>query len=438
MNNKTRATRGKVRLTILSNEQRQNKKGESPIYVVYTLRDKRFRYLTGKYVKARFWDFKNERIKPQVEDSTTDNETISKIKKQLVNVIDSALTQIPRINPTIDYIKNEMSKQDLTITGKTVLEYFLEWKSMCATKDSPETIKGYKTTYNHLVTFSSSTNYSLTFDNINGEFYDKFTTYFRSKLTKKETNYSENTIGKWIKIIKRFLNWSTRNGYNLYTGYKDFKVTDTTTDFEYITQDEYKKLIKLDLSLFEHYDKVRDIFCVGCNTGLRFGDLMNLKWDNIFFDEKEPEIRIIPLKTGKKDSRMLRIPLMPDTIKIFKKYDDQKKPLPQVTNQKANLYIKTICQMADINNSCNVVKFKGNKRIESSVPKYNRIGMHTVRRTYIIHCLESDMERETVMSITGHKNDATFKRYVQISSQQRNKEMQKLITMRGNHLSIAK
>jgi hypothetical protein len=58
MNNKTRATRGKVRLTILSNEQRQNKKGESPIYVVYTLRDKRFRYLTGKYVKARFWDLR--------------------------------------------------------------------------------------------------------------------------------------------------------------------------------------------------------------------------------------------------------------------------------------------------------------------------------------------------------------------------------------------
>ena len=427
-----RTTHGKVRLTILSSEQRQNKKGESPIYAVYSLREKRYRYFTGKYVKARYWDFKNERIKPQVEGATTDNEHITKIKKQLVAVIDNATSQIPRINPTVDYIKNEMLKLDNTITGKTVLEYFSDWMKLCATKDSPETVKGYKSTYNHLVTFTTSTNYHLTFNSINGEFYDKFTTYFRSKLTKKDVNYSENTIGKWIKIIKRFLNWATRNGHNLYEAYKDFKVTDTNSDFEYITQEEYKNLMMLDLSNNEHYDKVRDIFCVGCNTGLRFGDLMNLKWENIF----EDEIRIIPQKTGKKDGRLLHIPLIPDTEKIFNKYKGQKRPLPNVTNQKANLYIKTICQNAKIDTPCNVVEFKGNKRTEKTILKNNRIGMHTVRRTYIIHCLESGMERETVMSMTGHKNDATFKRYVQISSKQRNKEMQKFIDMRGSILKI--
>ncbi len=434
MNEKFRSTRGKIRLTILSNIQRQNVRGECPIYAVYSLRENRFRYFTGKYVKERYWDFKNERIKPQVEGATKDNEFISKIKRQLVDVVDKALTTTPPINPTADYIKSELFKHDPVVSGKTVLDYFKEWININRTKDSPETIKGYNSTFKHFEDFTISTGFSFTFANIGGEFYDKFTTYYRSKLTTKGTNYSENTIGKWIKIIKRFLNWATKNGYNSYDSYKDFKVTDNATDFEYLTQDEYLKLYNLDLSMYEHYDKVRDVFCLGCNTGLRFGDLMNLKWPNIF--KSEMEIRIIPQKTGKKDSSLLRIPITPETLQIIEKYKDCKRPLPDISNQKANLYIKEVLQMANINTPCNVVKFIGNRRVEKTVPKYERIGMHISRKTFIIHCLECGMERETVMSISNHNNDASFKRYVQISSQQRNKEMKKLIEMRRSNLKI--
>lgn len=431
---KTRVTHGKVRLTILSTERERNVKGESPIYVVYSLREKRYRYYTGKRVKKRYWDFKNERIKPQVEGATLDNEFLVKVKRQLTTVIDNALSNIPRINPTTDYIKSEMTKQGLSTTGKSVLEYYKEWIEINKFKDSPSTIKLYNSTYNHLETFVNNTNYTFTFENINGEFYDKFTTYYRKQQTKKEENYSENTIGKWIKIFKRFLNWTTKNGYNLYDNYKEFKVTDVANDFEYLTKDEYNKLCHLDLSLSEHYDKVRDIFCVGCDTGLRFSDLMNLKWANIYKDEME--IRIVPIKTGKKDNKQLVLSLLPNTLKILEKYKDYKRPLPDVTNQKANTYIKDILKKAKINTDCNVVKFINNQRIEKTVPKYELIKMHTSRKIFIIHCLESGMERETVMAMSNHKNDVAFKRYVQISSPQKRKEIQKLANMRGSNLKI--
>lgn len=427
MDLKHRNTYGKVRLSILSNTQRLNKLNEAPIYVVYSLRTKRFRYFTGKYVKPRFWDSKNQRVKPQIEGSVDTNLFLQKVKKQIDSIVEAAITQIPKINPTVDYIKNELAKQDQIVTGKTFLEYFNDWITLSATKDSPETIKGYKSTFKRVVEFSEQTKFILSFESLNGDFYDKFTSFFRVKHTKKGVNYSENTIGKWIKIIKRFLNWASKNGYNQYHSYKEFKVSDTKSDFEYITQDEYNKILNLDLSSFEGYNKVRDLFIFGCNTGLRFGDLMNLKWENII----DNEIRIIPLKTGKKDARLLQIPVLPDAQHILKKYSSEKRPLPSISNQKANLYIKSICQMAGIDTTCNVVKYVGNRRIETSVPKYDRIGMHTVRRTFIIHCLESGMERETVMSITGHKNDTTFKRYVHISSQQRNKELKKLVDMRN-------
>lgn len=429
MTKQLRATHGKVRLTILSTEREMNTKGESPIYVVYSLREKRYRYYTGKRVKKRYWDFKNERIKPQVEGATLDNEFLVKIKRQLTTIIDNAITKVPRINPTTEYIKSEIQKCNLPITGKSVLEYFNEWIESNKSKDSPSTITGYYATYKRFESFVNETNYLFTFENINIVFYDKFIAHYRKQLTPKGENYSENTIGKWIKIFKRFLKWSESRGYNLYNEYKDFKVIDSVNDFEFLTNEEYKKLCDLDLSLYPHYDKVRDIFCVGCETSFRFSDLMNLKWENIFKNEKV--IRIVPIKTGKKDSKQQIVPLLETTQLIFDKYKNLSQPLPKITNQKANLYIKDILQMAKVNTACNVVKYKGNQRIEKTVPKYELIKMHTARKIYIIHCLESEIGRDTVMSLSNHKNDAVFKRYVQITTPQKQKEIKKLVEMRN-------
>ncbi len=69
----------------------------------------------------------------------------------------------------------------------------------------------------------------------------------------------------------------------------------------------------------------------------------------------------------------------------------------------------------------NLLVSKTNRR-DSSASNSSELGCTQFVRTFIIHCLESGMERETIMSITGHKNDATFKRYVQISSLQRTME----------------
>lgn len=62
----------------------------------------------------------------------------------------------------------------------------------------------------------------------------------------------------------------------------------------YLNSDELKKIYKCDLSDEPRLDRVRDLFLIGCCTGLRFSDLSLLSSDNI--DNVESVITIKTVK----------------------------------------------------------------------------------------------------------------------------------------------
>ena len=58
-------------------------------------------------------------------------------------------------------------------------------------------------------------------------------------------------------------------------------------------------------------------------------------------------------------------------------------------------------------------------------PKYELVTSHMGRRTFVTLSLEKGMRPEIVMKITGHKDYATFKRYIEITSKVKYQEMMK-------------
>ena len=99
-------------------------------------------------------------------------------------------------------------------------------------------------------------------------------------------------------------------------------------------------------------DRVRDLFLIGCCTGLRFSDLSLLSSDNI--DNVESVITIKTVKTG----RTVVIPFGNAIVRqILQKYDNE---LPRVpSNQKFNDYIKEIAKKAEINEPILLQRTKG-------------------------------------------------------------------------------
>ncbi|WP_377099396.1 hypothetical protein [Mucilaginibacter calamicampi] len=81
--------------------------------------------------------------------------------------------------------------------------------------------------------------------------------------------------------------------------------------------------------------------------------------------------------TIKKTKTELSTPLNNVTASILDKYRELNKPLPLITSQKLNAYIKELCKIAEINEQIDTVRYRGAKRETTTYPKYELIHLHS-------------------------------------------------------------
>jgi integrase len=264
----------------------------------------------------------------------------------------------------------------------------------------------YKALKNHLKDYQLSTGKKVTFENIDYSFFQSFQNFL---IQRKGLN--NTTVAKQLSTIKTFLNYAKMQGVAVSDRYKDFKIRRESLDVIALTNEEFETLFYFDLTGNKRLGQVRDVFCFACSTGLRYSDLSQLRWEHI----KEDEIRL----TVKKTKEPLMIPITPYAKAILAKYEGMRRPLPVISNQKLNAYLKELCKLGGIDEPIEVVRFRGVKREAKTYPKYELIGVHTGRKTFATLSLEKGMNAEEVMTITGHKDYKSFKRYVKVTEQRK-------------------
>jgi site-specific recombinase XerD len=264
----------------------------------------------------------------------------------------------------------------------------------------------YKSVKNHLSDYQKAIKQNITFDSIDYAFFQSFQSYLIE--TKKLNN---TTVAKQLSTIKTFLNYARKYGYAVSDKYKHFKIKRESLEVVALTQDEFESLYNLNLKNNKKLDQVRDVFCFSCVTGLRYSDLQQLKREHINRDEI--------VMTIKKTKEILSVPLNGYSRQILSKYKDAHKPLPVISNQKLNEYLKDLCENAKINTPTEIVRFKGVERQVDVYPKHELISVHVGRKTFVTLSLEKGMSAEEVMSITGHKDYKSFKRYVKVTEQRK-------------------
>ncbi len=222
-----------------------------------------------------------------------------------------------------------------------------------------------------------------------------------------------STIEKKLGYLRWFLNWATDRGYNTNLDYKKFRPTLKMTQRKviYLTKDEIARVRDLELSEAQVYlDPIRDIFLFCCFSGLRHSDVNNLRRSDI----KGDHIEVTTVKTA--DS--ISIELNKVTRDILEKYKDtpfkDNKALPNYTNQAMNRDIKELCKLAGINEEIRVTTYKGNVRTDKIQPKWELVGTHTGRRTFIVNALSLGITPNIVMKWTGHSDYKAMKPYIDI------------------------
>lgn len=279
------------------------------------------------------------------------------------------------------------------------------------------TVKTYRQTLFLLKEFSASRKWKLKFDDMNPEFHKEFVHFLSSEYISPESgkSYKPNSVGKHITNLKTFLSnaFERKITDNQDFRLKGFKVLKEDVDSIYLTKEEISILASIETAPNSFEEKVRDLFVIGCNTGLRISDLKRLSKDHIKRTNNERYIEIEMKKTGKP----VTIPLTEKLESLLFKYQTANGSFfSGIHDQRVNDAIKEIAAKSDTFKQEAIVNTteKG-MRISKRVPKYRLITNHTARRSFATNKVLEGYPYSAIMLITGHKTEKAFLRYVKIN-----------------------
>mgnify|MGYP003576119946 FL=1 len=385
------------------------------------------KYYTTEKINPKFWNKDSQRVKQtdKFKEYPEFNRRLDNIVTDINNIFRTWVNDnkglIPNPTTLKAVLERELSKiEPITSADKTLLGFFdelikqtengIRLQPKSGKPYSKATIHVYKNTLNRLKEFAGYTRRKIDFDTITVDFYTDFTGYLTKRL-----KLASNTIGKDIKTLKTILNEATERGLNTNLQYKSrkFSVTSENTDAIYLSLSELQQLEGLDLSGNKRLDNVRDLFLIGCYTGLRFSDWSSIKPDQI---NDDGFIEITQAKTGDKIS----IPVKHTVEKIFDKYEGR---LPKsISNQKLNEYLKELGQVKPegmdepvLNASVSKTLTKGGLKVITNYRKWELLSTHTARRTFATNEYLQGTPTLTIMAITGHKTEKAFLRYIKLT-----------------------
>ena len=397
-------------------DKRPSKDGEGAIYCYAREYSETLALHTGQRVNSDFWDRDTQRANPRL----TRNNIIKGELKSLNEYLTAFESKIKEIERTIrkkqpdarftaivDAIKLQFDRKKAGLFD--IYDEFLKIKRQYGSKEGMLKLNRVKTL---LEDYQKATRERLDFDKITSLFFTKFYSFLI-----ENKNMINNTAHKNIQFLKTFLIWSNKNSYTDNTSYRTFESKSETNEVIYLTEPELMKLYNLRLK-DERLLRVRDIFVFQCFTGVRYSDIQNISGDDI----KNSTWSFRTQKTH----QIIGIPLNSFAISILARYEDYSKPLPVISNQKMNKYLKELCKAAGIDETVKTVKYKGNERIETTYKKYEVIGTHTARRTFVSLSLRKGMKPDVIMAITGHTTYKMMQKYLKIADEHKREEMDRV------------
>ena len=391
-----------------------------PIRMRVVFAGQRIEFTTGYRIDTAKWDADKQKVK---------NGCTNKLKQSASEINTDLLRQYTEIQnvfkeyevqdilPTVKQIKDafnarmrkqsaevkEAGTEDPTISFWEAFGLFVK-ECRLQNNWAESTSKKFATVKNHLNEFNAA----LSFDTFTEEGMKDYVDFLRKK------DMRNSSVSKQIAFLKWFLRWCTKKRYCHNTAYEDFnpKLKSAPKKVIFLTNDELNKLKTVEIPHNKQYlERVRDVFLFCCFSGLRYSDVYNLKRSDV----KPDHIEITTVKTA--DS--LIIELNNHSKAILEKYKDihfeDHKALPVISNQKMNVYLKELGELAEINDPVRETFYKGSKRIDIVTPKYALLGTHAGRRTFICNALALGIPAQVVMKWTGHSDYKAMKPYIDIA-----------------------
>lgn len=258
-----------------------------------------------------------------------------------------------------------------------------------------------------------------------------------------EKGKSSSVIENLNKLLKTFMNYAVAEGYILKNPCLSRKIIiphnkelEGTSKVEIFTDEELSLLKK---ELENH--KFKCLILMALGTGLRQGELLALKWDDIDMDACEvrvnksvKNVKLISVKdtkrkiieqTPKSQASIRTIPIPSSLVPILeehKKHQDMQKENANVPYNDKNLIFATETgEYIKVKNLFNNYK----KLLIKAKIKHKKF--HALRHTYATKLFENEVSLKTVQTLLGHSDiSITADIYTHVMPKEKIKAVEKL------------
>lgn len=232
-------------------------------------------------------------------------------------------------------------------------------------------------------------------------------------------NYRQNTIPATFSVLKVWLNAAKAEKLFDSDEYKKYPSKGADVDNIYLTKDEIERIYRLDIPALKAKGEIdaksqmevtRDLFIIGCWTGLRRNDLNRL--EKALFDMDKEEITIVTEKTGEK----VTIPMHPFIKELYTKYEGKFPKLADKSN--TSRHLQEIGRHAKIEDEVMIKENRGGKIFSHIYKKYQMIRMHTARRSFATNLYLDGAKTISIMKLTGHTTEMNFLKYIKVTREE--------------------
>ena len=368
---------------------------DRPVFMSVTFGGNRVVIGTGLKVDMNGWDADNQRIQASYPDSQSLNNWLESMQEIAIKTMKALLNSdkdpsSENFRQLYQHLKPKYSSGFFDLFFKFMENNSSTWSSA--------TYRKVRSLYNLLREFDDQYQTPIAFHKLNSQFLDDFIAFCQEK------GYQYSTIYKSVNNLVWFLNWATDEGYNVYRDYKQFyklmiPPEEKSTLPLFLNWDELMRL-KEYVTDNRRMERVRDLFCFMCFSGVRFSELQQMKKEDL----KPGEIRI------KKPGGGVRlIPMNKYAHEIYQKYENKYylnnsafSPMSIIT---MNKYLRLMGKETGLTRLVAPLN-EG----EGSQPLYRRLTAGIAINTFIRNAIEMKIPVEIISRFTGVQNDSRVRR----------------------------
>ena len=250
-------------------------------------------------------------------------------------------------------------------------------------------------------------------------FYESFMHYLLHHAIKKngEPGLAKNYQGKLVKNLKAFLRKAMLRGECDLINLEGWKVETEQVDSIYLDEQEIEMIWKLDYSKDGVKELVRDLFVVGCETGLRISDFSS----NLQFAKGRDKLLRF---TVQKTLQRVVIPITPRLQVLLDKYGYC---FPSFCSIRFNRVIKHVALDAGLTEHIQIRRTVGGKKTNEWFQKWEKVVSHTCRRSFCTNAYLRGWPSVVIRQVSGHTTDAALMRYVKVDAHEVAEELLRLM-----------